>query len=89
MIKYKRFVRRLKCLELTGIHALIEIVVQLLFVWLAFNAFQGFHIERFFKRPPRTLPLAIVLAATAIGYLCASFFLNIVSAISNLVYLVR
>ncbi|MGN1279593.1 MAG: DUF1146 family protein [Limosilactobacillus sp.] len=76
-------------MELTGIHALIEIVVQLLFVWLAFNAIQGFHLERFFKRPPRTLPLAIVLAATALGYLCASFFLNIISAISNLVYLVR
>lgn len=76
-------------MELTGIHALIEIVVQLLFVLLAFNAIQGFHVERFFKHPPRTLPLAIVLAATAVGYLCASFFLNIISAIGNLVYLVR
>lgn len=76
-------------MELTGIHALIEIVVQLLFVWLAFNVIQGFHVERFFKHPPRTLPLAIVLAATAVGYLCASFFLNIISAIGNLVYLVR
>ena len=76
-------------MELTGIHALIEIVVQLLFVWLAFNAIQGFHVERYFKRPPRTLPLAIVLMATAVGYLCASFFLFFISAIGNLVYLVR
>ncbi|KRM36422.1 hypothetical protein FD34_GL000126 [Limosilactobacillus pontis DSM 8475] len=58
-------------------------------MWLAFNAIQEFHVERFFKHPPRTLPLAIVLAATAVGYLCASFFLNIISAIGNLVYLVR
>ena len=57
-------------MELTGIHALIEIVVQLLFVWLAFNAIQGFHVERYFKRPPRTLPLAIVLMATAEYYQC-------------------
>lgn len=76
-------------MELTGIHALIQIVVQLLFVWLAFSAIQGFHVERLFKHPPRTLPLAIVLTATAIGYLCASFFLNIISAVGNLIYLVR
>jgi uncharacterized integral membrane protein (TIGR02327 family) len=75
--------------QLTGIHALIEIIVQLLFVWLAFSAIQGLHLERFFKHPPRTLPLAIVLYATALGYLCASFFLNIFNAIGNLQYLVR
>ncbi|WP_373841816.1 DUF1146 family protein [Limosilactobacillus sp.] len=76
-------------MQLTGIHALIEIVVQLIFIWLAFNAIQGFHLERFFKHPPRTLPLMIVLCATALGYLCASFFLGIIGAIGNLIYLVR
>ena len=61
-------------MQVTGIHALFEIIVQFLFIWLAFTAIQGFHIERLFKRPPRTLPLMIVLTATAIG---------------NLTYLVR
>lgn len=76
-------------MQVTGIHALIEIIVQLLFIWLAFSAVQGFHIERFFNHPPKTLPLLIVLISTALGYLCASFFLNIITAIGNLTYLVR
>lgn len=78
---------------MTGIHALLEIIVQFIFIWLAFTAIQGFHVERLFKRlfkrPPRTLPLAIVLLSTAIGYLCANFFLGILTAIGNLTYLVR
>lgn len=76
-------------MEITGIHAVIEIIVQLLFIWLAFSAIQGFHIERFFNHPPRTLPLLIVLSSTALGYLCASFFLGIITAIGNLTYLIR
>ena len=76
-------------MQVTGIHALFEIIVQFLFIGLAFTAIQGFHIERLFKRPPRTLPLMIVLTATAIGYLCANFFLGIITAIGNLTYLVR
>lgn len=76
-------------MQLTGIHALIEIIVQLIFIWLAFNAIQGIHFERLFRHPPRTLPLVIVLCSTALGYLCANFFLDIISAIGNLVYLVR
>ena len=70
---------------MTGIHALLEIIVQFIFIWLAFTAIQGFHVERLFKRPPRTLPLAIVLLSTAIGFL----FLGILTAIGNLTYLVR
>ncbi|MBD5807057.1 DUF1146 domain-containing protein [Lactobacillus sp. 0.1XD8-4] len=76
-------------LQITGLRALIEIVVQFAFVWLAFAAIQGIHFERFFNRPPRTLPLLIVLMATGLGYLCATFFLNILSAIGNLTYLIR
>lgn len=76
-------------MQITGLRALIEIVVQFAFVWLSFMAIQGIHFERFFNRPPRTLPLLIVLAATGLGYLCATFFLNILSAIGNLTYLIR
>lgn len=76
-------------MQLTGLRALIEILVQFAFVWLAFVAIQGIHFERFFNRPPRTLPLLIVLLATGLGYLCATFFLNILNAIGNLTYLIR
>lgn len=42
-------------LQITGLRALIEIIVQLAFVWLAFFAIQGIHFEHFFNRPPRTI----------------------------------
>ena len=76
-------------MQIMGIKALIEIIVQFAFVWLSFAAIQGMHFERFFNLPPRTLPLLIVLLATGLGYLCATFFLSILSAIGNLTYLIR
>lgn len=76
-------------MQITGLKALVEIIIQLLMVWLAFMAIQGFHIERLFRHPPRTLPLAIVLLATAIGYLCANFFIGIITAIGQLPNLIR
>ena len=36
-------------LQITGLRALIEIIVQLAFVWLAFFAIQGIHFEHFFN----------------------------------------
>ncbi len=66
-------------LQITGLRALLEIIVQLAFVWLAFFAIQGI--------PPK-LPILIVLMDTGLGYLCAKFFLNILSAIGNLTYLI-
>lgn len=76
-------------MRLTGIHALIDILVQLGFIWLAFRALQGIHWERFFRKPPATLPLLIVLCATALGTSCANFFLGILNAISQLTDLLR
>lgn len=70
--------------QITGIKALGEIIIQLVMIWLTFTAIQGFHIERYFRQPPRTLPLAIVLFSTAIGYLCASFFIGFINAVSQL-----
>lgn len=34
-------------LQITGLRALLEIIVQLAFVWLAFFAIQGIHFEHF------------------------------------------
>ena len=51
-------------MELTGLQALITIVIQLGFIWIAFYALQGLHMERWFRRPPKTLPLLMVLLAT-------------------------
>ena len=76
-------------MQITGIKALVEIVIQLGMIWLTFTAIQGFRIERFFRHPPKTLPLAIVLCSTAIGYLCASFFFFFINAVSQLPGLLR
>jgi uncharacterized integral membrane protein (TIGR02327 family) len=75
--------------QVTGIKALVEIIIQLGMIWLTFTAIQGFHLERYFRRPPRTLPLAIVLLSTAVGYLCASFFIGFINAVSQLPGLLR
>lgn len=75
--------------QVTGIKALVEIIIQLGMIWLTFTAIQGFHLERYFRRPPRTLPLAIVLFSTAVGYLCASFFIGFINAVSQLPGLLR
>ncbi|MFR0610460.1 DUF1146 family protein [Limosilactobacillus mucosae] len=76
-------------MELTGLQALITIVIQLGFIWIAFYALQGLHMERCFRRPPKTLPLLTVLLATALGYLNASFLLTVLKAIRNLIYLAQ
>lgn len=76
-------------MELTGLQALITIVIQLGFIWIAFYALQGLHMERWFWRPPKTLPLLTVLLATALGYLNASFLLTVLKAIRNLIYLAQ
>ena len=76
-------------MELTGLQALITIVIQLGFIWIAFYALQGLRMERWFRRPPKTLPLLMVLLATALGYLNASFLLTVLKAIHNLIYLAQ
>ena len=76
-------------MELTGLQALITIVIQLGFIWIAFYALQGLHMESWFRRPPKTLPLLMVLLATALGYLNASFLLTVLKAIRNLIYLAQ
>ena len=76
-------------MELTGLQALITIIIQLGFIWIAFYALQGLHMERWFRRPPKTLPLLTVLLATALGYLNAIFLLTVLKAMRNLIYLAQ
>ncbi|MCI2031625.1 MAG: DUF1146 family protein [Limosilactobacillus sp.] len=76
-------------MQLSSVKALVEIVIQLGMIWLTFTAIQGIHFERMFRQPPKTLPLIIVLFSTAIGYLCASFFIGFINAVSQLPGLLR
>lgn len=75
--------------QLDGFKALIEIVVSLVMIWFAFLAIQGLQLERLFRRPPRTLPLLIVLLSTAIGFTCAQFLISFITAVNNLTDLIH
>lgn len=76
-------------MKLVGIEALISLVVQFSFIWLAFKSIQGLHIERLFREMPKTLPLLIVLLSIAIGYTSANFFMSFFDSIRNLIYIVK
>lgn len=75
--------------QLEEFKALIEIVLSLAMIWLTFMAIQGLQLERLFRRPPRTLPLLIVLLSTAIGFTCAQFLISFLIAVNNLTDLVH
>ncbi|WP_375708299.1 DUF1146 domain-containing protein [Limosilactobacillus fermentum] len=51
---------------------------------IAFRAIKSIEVERFFRQPPASLPLLIVLVAIAIGYACASFFTNFFTTLSTI-----
>lgn len=71
-------------MELVGLKGLVTIIVNLGMIWLAFYAISELKIQNWFRRPPKTLPLLIVLLATGLGYLNASFLLTILNAIYDL-----
>lgn len=76
-------------MKLIGIEALISLVVQFSFIWLAFKSIQGLHIERLFRETPKTLPLLNVLLSVTIGYTSVSFFMAFFDTIRNLIYIVK
>ena len=71
-------------MQVQGFKALLEMIVTLMMIWITFSAIQGIHIERMFRRPPRTLPLLIVLLATSVGFTCAQFLFSFLSAVNSL-----
>lgn len=69
---------------ITSFRALVTLVIQVGFVVIALRALKELRIERFFRRPPASLPLLVVLVAIAIGYACASFFTNFFTTLSSI-----
>lgn len=69
---------------MTDVSSLINLLVQAGFIWLAFRAIQGIHLETMWNRPPQTLSLLITLLAIAIGEGCASFVIAFFTTLRNL-----
>lgn len=64
--------------------ALVTLVVQIGFVLIAFRTLRELHVERFFRRPPDSLPLLLVIVAVALGSACANFFTNFFTTLSSI-----
>lgn len=69
---------------MTNADSLINLLVQVGFIWIAFRAIQGIHLETMWNRPPRTLSLLITLLAIAIGEGCATFVITFFTTLRNL-----
>ncbi|KIS04243.1 DUF1146 family protein [Paucilactobacillus wasatchensis] len=72
-----------------GIEALLTLIIQFGFIWMTFKSIQAVHIERFFHQTPKGLSMLIVLISIAVGYTCASFFMNFFDSIRNLTFLIK
>jgi len=73
-----------------GIQALLNLVSQFLFIWIAFWALQPLRLDRKMNAQASQQARAlIVLLAVAIGYTVSQFFWSFFDAVRNLIYLVR
>lgn len=69
---------------MTDAISFVNLLVQVGFIWLAFRAIQGIHLETMWNRPPRTLALLITLLSIAIDEGCASFVISFFTTLRNL-----
>ncbi|GKT03991.1 DUF1146 family protein [Furfurilactobacillus sp. WILCCON 0119] len=60
-----------------GFSAVIKIVVQLAFIWLAFWALRPLPLVKIMPMYPRQAQLLLVLLAITVGYTCSSFFIDL------------
>jgi len=75
-----------------GFDALLRIVSHLSFIYLAFWALQSVNLEMLFRKKAgqiRQIRCILVLAATVIGYVSSSFFLEILLLFKNALFVVR
>lgn len=61
-------------MQYNGTDSVLTLLLQLVFIIIAFRSLQSFHLDTFFRHPPQGLPALIVLLSVAIGYACGSFF---------------
>ncbi len=67
---------RIDLVEYQGTSSLINLLVQVGFIFITLWGLKTLNLERAFRRPPQSLPLVLVLVAVAVGSGCANFFIG-------------
>lgn len=69
-----------------GVDAIVRILSHLLFIYVTFWALQSIRIEQFFKKGMvRQTRMVMVIFSIGIGYLCSTWFLEIIALFKNLI----
>ena len=77
-------------MNLLGIQALLTLICYFFFIFISFWAIQGIHLERILHvSDPNQFKTLIVLLSIGLGYMCGSFFLELINNIRNLSYLLK
>lgn len=76
-------------MQYNGTQSVLTLLLQLVFILIAFHAIQSFHLDTFFRHPPQGLSILIVLVAIAIGYACGSFFSDFFIVLHGLLNMTR
>jgi uncharacterized integral membrane protein (TIGR02327 family) len=75
--------------NMLGIQSVITLVCYLFFVLIAFWSLQAVPFYKFMGRYENQAKVLIVLLSVVIGYTVSSFFLNLITTIENLAFLVK
>ncbi|NKZ23181.1 DUF1146 family protein [Pediococcus argentinicus] len=72
-----------------GIQSLLTLVCYLFFIGISFWALQAVPFYKFMGNYPAQGKLLIVLLSVVIGYTSSTFFLDLITTIRNLIFLVK
>ncbi|WP_281164706.1 DUF1146 family protein [Liquorilactobacillus sicerae] len=76
-------------MKIYGINALLNLISNFLFIFIAFAALQSLRLDRYIApSKQKNFKWLLVLIAVAIGYQCSSFFLDFINNVKNLSYLI-
>ncbi|MEJ6400365.1 DUF1146 family protein [Nicoliella lavandulae] len=64
--------------------SLMTIISHLFFISVAFWWIQDLHIERYIRMHEPQAKVMIVMLSVVFGFICSSFFIDIINAIINL-----
>lgn len=68
-----------------GVDAVVRILSHFVFIYVSFWALQSVRIDQFFKKNMvRQMRMLLVIFAIAIGYLCSTWFLELIALFRNL-----
>ncbi|TLQ05354.1 DUF1146 domain-containing protein [Pediococcus stilesii] len=72
-----------------GIQSVITLICYLFFILVSFWSIQAIPFYKFMGKYENQAKVLIVLLSVVIGYTVSTFFLNLITTIENLVFLVK